>query len=72
MEVICLDDASDELEGEENFILFEPTLHQQTVKYIRGRACPWMTKKTADIRDSLLRFHNEIVEFYQYIAATST
>lgn len=44
--------------------------HELNVKYARGRACPWMTKKTADIRDSLLRFHNEIIEFYQYISAT--
>ena len=34
---------------------------------LRSKSCPWMSKKTADIRDPLLRFHNEIHEFYHYI-----
>jgi non-canonical poly(A) RNA polymerase PAPD5/7 len=28
---------------------------------------PWMSKTTKSIGDTLLRFHNEIIEFYNYI-----
>ena len=52
----------EEPESEEDFLLFESTKAQPSgLKYLRGKACPWMSKKTADIRDSLLRFHNEII-----------
>jgi hypothetical protein len=37
------------------------------VTVLKSRACPWLSKKTADIRDPLLRFHNEIIEFHDYI-----
>ncbi len=31
------------------------------------RLAPWMTKSTMKIKNSLVRFHNEIIDFVNYI-----
>jgi hypothetical protein len=44
---------------DEDFVIFEAQKEEgPSLKQVRGKACPWMSKKTADIRDPLLRFHN--------------
>jgi non-canonical poly(A) RNA polymerase PAPD5/7 len=34
------------------------------------QVAPWMTSRTRDIKDSLLRFHNEVIEFCEYVSPT--
>jgi hypothetical protein len=60
-----------EEDEEEDFLKFDvPKKNEsRTCAEVRGMSCPWMTKKTSEIRDPLLRFHNEVVEFYSYIVA---
>ena len=44
--------------------MFEATVKSsQSLSFgqLRTKACPWMSKKTADIRDPLLRLHNEVI-----------
>jgi len=58
---------------DEDFVAFEVGKEHEIVGgLLRGKTCPWMSRKTADIRDPLLRFHNEVYEFYHYISATPT
>ena len=68
-ETIVLDDEPEEPKQEE-LIRFDEPREAEKEKVSRSRVAPWMTKKTRDIRDSLLRFHNEIIEFSEYICPT--
>ena len=47
-------------EEQEDLLRFEADKPAQQLSngQVRAKACPWMAKKTTDIRDPLLRFHN--------------
>jgi hypothetical protein len=53
---------------EEELIRFEEPKPEE--KFSKVQVAPWMTKRTRDINDSLLRFHNEIIEFCEYVSPT--
>lgn len=36
-------------------------------KVNRRYITPWIAVSTLEIKDSLLRFHNEVIDFYNYI-----
>ena len=36
-------------------------------KIHRRSITPWLAASTLEIKDSLLRFHNEVIDFYNYI-----
>lgn len=61
-------DSEKEDESEEELIRFD--LPREAEKVSGKQVAPWMTSRTRDIKDSLLRFHNEVIEFCEYVSPT--
>lgn len=47
----------------------EPPLVKKVKRELTPRMItPWMTKNTKNTKNSLLRFHNEIIDFFKFIS----
>jgi hypothetical protein len=52
---------------------FEPPLAKKVKKELTPRMItPWMTKNTKNTQNSLLRFHNEIIDFFKFVSPLET
>lgn len=70
VELIDSEQSEDEAQSlSEEIIKFNAP--KELEKVSKKQVAPWMTGRTKDIKDALLRFHNEIIEFAEYVSPTT-